>query len=152
MAKLRIGTRGSQLALAQAEEVRRRLAAAHDDLKPEDAVEIVVIKTSGDRIQDRALAEIGGKGLFTKEIEEALLEGAIDLAVHSMKDVPTWLPDGLEIATILPREDPRDAFFADAAKSIAELPQGAVVGTSKAVDGLPVVSNKDHPPGFACQG
>ena len=130
MTQLKIGTRGSQLALAQAEEVRRRLAAAHDDLKPEGAVEIVVIKTSGDRIQDRALAEIGGKGLFTKEIEEALLEGAIDLAVHSMKDVPTWLPDGLEITTILPREDPRDALFAGPVKSIAELPQGAVVGTS----------------------
>ncbi|MDH3473783.1 MAG: hydroxymethylbilane synthase [Rhodospirillales bacterium] len=129
-ALLRIGTRGSPLALAQAQEVRARLAAAHGELAGEGAVEIVVIKTSGDRIQDRALAEIGGKGLFTKEIEDALLEGAIDLAVHSMKDVPTWLPEGLEITTVLPREDPRDALFAREARSLAELPRGAVVGTS----------------------
>lgn len=127
---LRIGTRGSPLALAQAEEVRRRLAEAHADLAPEEAVEIRVIKTSGDRIQDRRLSEIGGKGLFTKEIEEDLLSGAIDLAVHSMKDVPTWLPDGLEMVAILPREDPRDALFANRGESLASLPEGAVVGTS----------------------
>src|SRR3546814_4592716 len=108
---LRLGTRGSPLALAQAEEVRRRLAAAHPELAAEQAVAIVVIKTTGDRIQDRALSEIGGKGLFTKEIEEALVAGEVDAAVHSMKDVPTWLPDGLTVDHLLPREDPRDAFF-----------------------------------------
>ena len=127
---LRVGTRGSKLALAQAAEVRARLAAAHGELAGAGAVEIIVIKTSGDKIQDRPLAEIGGKGLFTKEIEEALLDGAIDLAVHSMKDVPTWLPAGLEISAILPREDPRDALFAKRGRSLAELPQGAVLGTS----------------------
>ena len=125
---IRIGTRGSPLALAQAEEVRRRLSAAHG-LAPE-AIETIVIRTSGDRIQDRPLSEIGGKGLFTKEIEEALLAGGIDLAVHSMKDVPTVLPDGLEIASLLPREDVRDAFLSPHAASFAELPHGAVVGTS----------------------
>ena len=129
-AQLRIGTRGSPLALAQAEEVRRRLGNAHPELRADGAVEIRVIKTSGDRIQDRKLSEIGGKGLFTKEIEEDLLSGAIDLAVHSMKDVPTWLPDGLEIVAILPREDPRDALFANRGESLATLPEGAVVGTS----------------------
>ena len=127
---LRLGTRGSPLALAQAYEVKRRLAEAHSDLADEAAVEIVVIKTTGDKIQDRALSEIGGKGLFTKEIEEALLDSTIDAAVHSMKDVPTWLPDGLEISTILPREDPRDAFFSLKSTNLAELPQGAVVGSA----------------------
>ncbi|MEX1205160.1 MAG: hydroxymethylbilane synthase [Dongiaceae bacterium] len=124
---LRIGTRGSPLALAQANELARRLAAAHPDLP---APEIVVIKTTGDRVQDRTLAEVGGKGLFTKEIEEALIGGRIDLAVHSMKDLPTWLPDGLAIGCLLPREDPRDALFARRGDSIATLPQGAVAGTS----------------------
>ena len=128
--RLRLGTRGSPLALAQAHEVRRRLAEAHSELAAEGAVEIVVIKTSGDRIQDRTLAEIGGKGLFTKEIEEALVDGAIDVAVHSMKDVPTWLPEGLAITAVLPREDPRDAFFSDKGASLADLPAGAVVGTA----------------------
>ncbi len=129
-APFRLGTRGSPLALAQAREVRARLAAAHQALAAEDAIEIVVIKTTGDRIQDRALAEIGGKGLFTKEIEEALLAGDIDAAVHSMKDVPTWLPDGLVVEHVLPREDPRDAFFSPHGRSIADLPEGARVGTS----------------------
>lgn len=127
---LRIGTRGSPLALAQAHETRDRLIAAHPDLAAPGAIEIVVIKTSGDRIQDRPLAEIGGKGLFTKEIEEALLEGRIDLAVHSMKDVPTWQPDGLVIAALLPREDPRDALFSGGADHIDRLPSGALVGTA----------------------
>ena len=127
---MRIGTRGSPLALAQARETAARLRAAHDELAPEDALEIVVIKTTGDKVQDRTLAEVGGKGLFTKEIEEALLEGRIDAAVHSMKDVPTWLPQGLGITAVLPREDPRDAFFASAGKSLADLPEGAVVGTA----------------------
>jgi len=128
---LRIGTRGSPLALAQAHETRDRLAAAHADLRAPGAIEVVVIKTTGDSVQDRPLAAIGGKGLFTKEIEEALIDGAIDLAVHSMKDVPTWLPDGLAIVCLLPREDPRDALFTrDGAASLAALPEGAVLGTS----------------------
>jgi len=126
--KLRIGTRGSPLALWQAHNVRDRLAAAHG-LAP-DAVEIAVIKTSGDRIQDRPLSEVGGKGLFTKEIEEALLDGSIDLAVHSMKDVATVLPAPLAIVCVLPREDPRDAFVSLKARSLAELPPGSLVGTA----------------------
>jgi len=127
---LRLGTRGSPLALAQAEEVRRRLAGTDPALAAEGAIAVVVIKTTGDRIQDRALSEIGGKGLFTKEIEEALIAGEIDAAVHSMKDVPTWLPDGLTVEHLLPREDPRDAFFSPHGKRIADLPPGAVVGTA----------------------
>ncbi len=127
---IRIGTRGSPLALAQANEVARLLAAAHPALGAPGAVAIVAIRTTGDTVQDRTLAEIGGKGLFTKEIEEALLAGAIDLAVHSMKDMPTWLPDGLIIAALLPREDPRDAFFSNHGGGIGELPPGATVGTA----------------------
>lgn len=126
--KFKIGTRGSPLALAQAHEARDRLAARHG--LDGDAMEIVVIRTSGDRIQDRPLSELGGKGLFTKEIDEALLSGRIDLAVHSMKDVPTLRPDSLSIAAILPREDVRDAFVSLMAASLAELPAGARVGTS----------------------
>jgi hydroxymethylbilane synthase len=124
---LRIGTRGSPLALAQARLVARLLREAHDGL-PEP--EIVVIKTTGDRVLDRALSEVGGKGLFTKEIEEALLDARIDLAVHSMKDMPTVLPEGLEIVALLEREDPRDAFLSPVAGSIAELPAGALVGSA----------------------
>jgi hydroxymethylbilane synthase len=127
-AVLRIGTRGSPLALAQASETRARLMLAHG--LPEDAFAIEIISTSGDRIQDRPLAESGGKGLFTKEIEEALLDGRIDLAVHSSKDMPTALPEGLELSAFLPREDPRDAFIGRAAKSIEGLPHGATVGSS----------------------
>ena len=125
---LRIGTRGSPLALAQAEETRARLMAAH--ALPEAAFEIVVIRTTGDKVTDRPLGEIGGKGLFTKEIEEALLAGAIDIAVHSMKDMPTELPGGLTIACLLPREDVRDAFISLRHESLAALPAGTVVGTS----------------------
>jgi hydroxymethylbilane synthase len=125
---LRIGTRGSPLALAQAQEARGRLMAAHG--LPEAAFEIVVIATSGDRIQDRALADAGGKGLFTKEIEEALIGRRIDIAVHSSKDMPTVLPDGLELSAFLPREDARDAFIGKAARRIADLPPGAKVGSS----------------------
>jgi hydroxymethylbilane synthase len=126
---VRIGTRGSPLALAQAEMVKAALAQAHPALPP---AEIVVIKTTGDRIQDRALSEIGGKGLFTKEIEDALLDGGIDVAVHSMKDVPTHLPDGLTISCLLPREDPRDALILreGLGKSLHDLPAGAVVGSA----------------------
>ncbi len=127
---LRIGTRGSPLALAQAHETRDRLIAAHPHLAAPGAIEIVVFKTTGDRILDRTLAEAGGKGLFTKELEEALFDNRADLAVHSMKDVPTQLPDGLEIATLLPREDPRDAFFARSGGGLTDLPAGAVVGTA----------------------
>ncbi|WP_295559690.1 hydroxymethylbilane synthase [uncultured Hyphomicrobium sp.] len=125
---LRIGTRGSPLALAQAHEVRARLMAAHG--LAENAFEIRVYKTTGDAIQDRPLAEVGGKGLFTKEIEEALIAREIDLAVHSMKDMQTQLPDGLLIGSVLPREDVRDAFISLKYASLAELPHGAVVGTS----------------------
>ncbi|SNR50435.1 hydroxymethylbilane synthase [Paracoccus sediminis] len=125
---LKIGTRGSMLALAQARETRDRLAAAHG--LPSEAFEIVVIKTTGDRITDRPLKDIGGKGLFTREIEDALLAGQIDIAVHSMKDMPTIQPDGLVIDCFLPREDVRDAFVSPIAASIADLPAGAVVGSS----------------------
>jgi hydroxymethylbilane synthase len=129
-ASLRIGTRGSPLALAQADETRARLIAAHPHLAAPASIEICVIKTTGDKVQDRPLSEIGGKGLFTKEIEEALLAGEIDVAVHSMKDVPTFLPDGLVIDCLLPREDPRDVLIATAGNSIATLPRGAVVGSA----------------------
>lgn len=125
---LRIGTRGSPLALWQAQEVRRCLMAAHG--LPEAAFEIVVIKVTGDQVLDRALKEIGGKGLFTREIEEALAEGGIDIAVHSMKDMPTQQPDGLVLDCYLPRADVRDGFVSPVAEGIAGLPQGAVVGSS----------------------
>jgi hydroxymethylbilane synthase len=127
-ALFRIGTRGSRLALAQAREVRDRLIAAHG-FEPKSVV-ISTILTSGDRIRDRPLAEIGGKGLFIKEIEEALLSRKIDLAVHSMKDMPAALPDGLTIACLLKREDPRDAFLSYQTDSVATLRKGAVVGSS----------------------
>ena len=127
--RFRIGTRGSQLALFQANLVASLIAAALG--RPvEEATEIQVFKTMGDREQDRNLSELGGKGLFTKEIEDALLQGGIDLAVHSMKDMPTVLPDGLVIDCLLERADPRDAFLSSKAHSITSLPQGAIVGTS----------------------
>ncbi len=129
-ARLRIGTRGSPLALAQAHETRDRLAAAHRALAAPDAIEIVVIRTSGDKFQSTPLTDLGGKGLFTKEIEEALLSQSIDIAVHSLKDVPSLVPDGLDIACVLPREDPRDAFLSAVAPRLADLPRGAVVGTA----------------------
>lgn len=125
---LRIGTRGSPLALAQAHETRARLAQAFD--LPLDAFEIMVIKVTGDAVQDRPLKEIGGKGLFTREIEDALLDGSIDIAVHSMKDMPVDQPGGLLLDTYLPREDVRDAFISLTPGVLADLPQGAVVGTS----------------------
>ncbi len=137
-AVVKIGTRGSPLALAQAHETRDRLAAAHKHLAAEGAIEIIVMRTTGDRIQSGPLSEAGGKGLFTKEIEDALLDRSIDIAVHSMKDVPTELPEGLIIECILPREDPRDALLAPGrnpglnrgAASLADLPRGSVVGTA----------------------
>lgn len=129
---VRIGTRGSPLAVAQAHETRSRLAAAFE--LDEDAFEIVVIKTTGDdraMIQaDRPLKEIGNKGLFTKEIEEALLAGRIDLAVHSMKDMPVEQPHGLMLDCYLPREDVRDAFISSSCLNLNDLPSGAVIGTS----------------------
>jgi hydroxymethylbilane synthase len=124
----RIGTRGSPLALVQARMVRTRLATAAG--VKEEAIELTIIRTSGDLIQDRPLAEEGGKGLFTKEIEEALLDGRIDLAVHSAKDMPTVLPSGLMLAACLEREDPRDVFISHKAKSLADLPRDATLGTT----------------------
>jgi hydroxymethylbilane synthase len=128
--RLRIGTRGSRLARAQTDLVCRALAAAHPELAAPGALEVVVIRTTGDRVTDRPLAELGGKGLFCKEIEAVLLERKIDVAVHSIKDLPTWLPDGLAIGAVLEREDPRDVLIARPPASIADLPQGAVVGTA----------------------
>lgn len=129
-AQIRIGTRGSALAVAQAEQVKRRLLNAFPEQLDPARIRIVTITTTGDRIQDRALVEIGGKGLFTKELEEALFAGDIDLAVHSMKDMTDVLPEGLTIDCILEREDPRDAFISPVAATLDALPQGAVVGTA----------------------
>lgn len=124
----RIGTRGSPLALAQAYETRSRLMAAHG--LPEDRFEIVVLSTKGDRITDRSLALIGGKGLFTEEIEAQLSSGELDFAVHSSKDMPTKLPAGLHLSAYLPREDIRDAFIGRTAQRLLDLPQGATVGSA----------------------
>ncbi|MBO6917407.1 MAG: hydroxymethylbilane synthase [Rhizobiaceae bacterium] len=123
-----IGTRGSPLALYQAHEVRDRLMKAHD--LPMEAFEIVVLSTKGDRITNKALSEIGGKGLFTLELEEKLHDGSLDFAVHSSKDMATKLPDGLYISAFLPREDVRDAFIGGAAPTIEELPENALIGSS----------------------
>jgi hydroxymethylbilane synthase len=132
---VRIGARGSKLSLAQAGHMQRRIAAAlgADPERPEEVERVaplVVITTTGDRVQDRRLLEIGGKGMFTKEIEEALLDGRIDCAVHSLKDMPALLPDGLCIAAIPDREDPRDAFLSLKADRVENLPHGAVLGTA----------------------
>jgi len=118
------------MALYQAELVRDRLRAAHPELAAEGALELVPIRTTGDRVQTRLLAEIGGKGLFTKEIEEALLDRRIDLAVHSLKDMETILPPGLAIGCILPRDDPRDALVMRGGAGLADLPSGARIGTA----------------------
>ncbi|WP_127088094.1 hydroxymethylbilane synthase [Aquabacter cavernae] len=126
--RLAIGTRGSPLALWQAYAVRDALAAAFG--RAPDTISLEVIRTSGDQIQDRALSEAGGKGLFTKEIEEALLDGRIDLAVHSAKDVATVLPDGLHLAGYLPRADVRDALILAEGAGLSDLPSGARVGTA----------------------
>jgi hydroxymethylbilane synthase len=126
--KLRLGTRGSPLARAQAESVRAAIVSANG-VDPA-ALELVVIRTTGDAVRDRPLADLGGKGMFTKEIEEALLAGNIDLAVHSAKDVPTFLPQGLKLAAFPPREDARDAFVSRQANSLAALPARAVIGTA----------------------
>lgn len=127
---LRLGTRGSRLALTQTGLVRDALARAVPALAAPDAIEIVAIKTTGDAIQDRPLSEAGGKGLFVKEIEEAMFSGRIDAAVHSMKDMPTEQPAGLVISAFLPREDTRDVLIAGEVTRIADLPKGAIVGTS----------------------
>ena len=125
---LRIGTRGSPLALAQANEIRGRLAAIH--AISVDRIKLDVIRTTGDAIRDRPLAQAGGKGLFTKEIDDALLAGLIDLGVHSAKDLPTTLPPGLAIAAVPPREDARDVFISLTAKALRDLRSGAIVGTA----------------------
>jgi hydroxymethylbilane synthase len=124
--ELKIGTRGSQLALFQANWVKDQLSHAHPDLK----VTLIKIKTTGDKIQDAPLAKIGGKGLFVKEIEEALLQKRIDLAVHSIKDVPTEFPGGLHLSVITKREDPRDVFISREGRTLKDLPRGAKIGTS----------------------
>ena len=126
--KLKIGTRGSPLALAQALEVKREITNHHK--LHDKSIEIITISTKGDRILDRPLTEIGGKGLFTEEIEEKLYNHEIDIAVHSMKDMPTEFPNGLGINTFLKREDFRDSFVSLKYNSINELPKGAVVGSS----------------------
>lgn len=125
---LKIGTRASPLAVAQAEETRARLISAHN--LEENAVQIVKIVTTGDKRLEKKLGDLGGKGLFTKEVEDALLDGSVDLAVHSMKDMPTVLPEGLEISALLPREDVRDAFISEKYQSLDQMPNGAVVGTA----------------------
>jgi len=130
MPPLRIATRGSPMALRQTALVRDRLVSLDPELATDGALEIVPVRTSGDRVQDRLLAEIGGKGLFTKEIEEALFAGRADLAVHSLKDMETWLPAGLAIGCVLPRDDPRDALLARPVKRLADLPPGARIGTA----------------------
>ncbi|MDP6953820.1 MAG: hydroxymethylbilane synthase, partial [Alphaproteobacteria bacterium] len=135
---LRIGTRGSPLALAQSEQVRDRLGA----VDPTPALEIEVIRTTGDAILDKPLAEIGGKGLFTKEIDTALLDGRIDLAVHSMKDVPTEVAPGTVIACVLAREDPRDAWISRHDGGLEGLPAGAVVGTASLRRGAQVLHRR----------
>lgn len=127
---VKIGTRGSPLALAQAYLTRDLLKQNFPELTEEGALEIIIIKTTGDKVLGQPLADIGGKGLFTKEIDEALLDGRIDIAVHSMKDVPTYLPEGTILPCNLPREDVRDVFISPTAKSLADLPEGAVVGSA----------------------
>ncbi|CAN1325476.1 Porphobilinogen deaminase, chloroplastic [Linum perenne] len=127
---VRIGTRGSPLALAQAHETRNKLMTAHSELAEEGAIQIVIIKTTGDKILSQPLADIGGKGLFTKEIDEALINGDIDIAVHSMKDVPTYLPEQTILPCNMEREDVRDAFISLSASSLAELPDGSIIGTA----------------------
>eukprot|EP00586_Coscinodiscus_wailesii_P007057 CAMPEP_0172491128 /NCGR_PEP_ID=MMETSP1066-20121228/21829_1 /TAXON_ID=671091 /ORGANISM="Coscinodiscus wailesii, Strain CCMP2513" /LENGTH=368 /DNA_ID=CAMNT_0013260003 /DNA_START=95 /DNA_END=1201 /DNA_ORIENTATION=+ len=129
---LRIGTRGSPLALAQAYETRKRLIASFPELETEGAIEICVMKTQGDMILDKSLMELGGKGLFTKELDTALLNNEVDICVHSMKDVPTWLPEGTILPCNLPREDTNDAFIHKdgSVKTIADLPDNSVIGTA----------------------
>lgn len=125
-----IGTRGSPLALAQAYETQRRLIEQFPELSDDGAIDIRIIQTTGDMVLDKALAEIGGKGLFTKEIDNAQLNGEVDIAVHSMKDVPTWLPEGIDLPCMLPREDTRDVFISNKASRLEDLPDGSVIGSA----------------------
>ena len=141
-ARLTIGTRGSPLALAQTHETRDRLAGAWPALAEPGAIAVQVIQTTGDLVQNRPLAEIGGKGLFTRELDESMLDGRIDLAVHSMKDVPTLLPDGIVLGGVLPREDVRDAFLSFKATGIDSLPVGAVVGTASLRRGAQILHRR----------
>lgn len=127
---LRVGTRGSPLARAQTSQVLQRLRLARPSLAEPDALTVIVIRTTGDLIRDRPLADVGGKGLFSKEIDEAMLAGQIDLAVHSVKDLPTVLPRGLTLAAVLPRSDPRDAFLSRDGRALADLRSGAEIGTA----------------------
>lgn len=138
----RIGTRGSPMALAQTGLVRDRIAEAHPDLAVPGALEIVVVTTVADKVLDRPLSEIGGKGLFTKELEQALIERRIDMAVHSMKDVETWLPNGLVIPCVVARDDPRDAFLSPRAASLADLAAGSRVGTSSLRRGAQILMRR----------
>lgn len=140
--RLTLGTRGSPLALAQTHETRDRLAAAWPELAEEGAIAIQVIQTTGDLVQNRALSEIGGKGLFTKELDESMLDGRIDLAVHSMKDVPTVLPDGIVLPCVLPREDVRDAFLSLKYTGLDDLPEGAVIGSSSLRRGAQILHKR----------
>ncbi|KAI8469226.1 MAG: porphobilinogen deaminase [Monoraphidium minutum] len=141
---VKIGTRGSPLALAQAYMTRDLLKANFTELAEEGALEIVIIKTTGDKILNQPLADIGGKGLFTKEIDDALLDGRIDIAVHSMKDVPTYLPEGTVLPCNLPREDVRDVFISPVAKDLSELPHGAVVGSASLRRQAQILSKYPH--------
>lgn len=125
-----IGTRGSPLALAQAYETQRRLIEQFPELSADGAIDIRIIQTTGDMVLDKALSEIGGKGLFTKEIDNAQLNGEVDIAVHSMKDVPTWLPEGIDLPCMLPREDTRDVFISNKASRLEDLPDGSVIGSA----------------------
>lgn len=138
--KIIIGTRGSPLALAQTHTVRDLLVKAHPELAEPGAIAVEIIKTTGDAILDRPLSEIGGKGLFTREIDDAMLADKIDIAVHSMKDVPTFLPDRIVLPCMLPREDVRDAFLGRDVKTLAELPQGSVVGTASLRRGAQILA------------
>jgi hydroxymethylbilane synthase len=140
---VRIGTRGSAMALHQASLVRQRLVAAHPGLAAPGMLELIVIRTTGDRVQNRLLAEIGGKGLFTKEIEQALIDRRIDLAVHSLKDMETVLPPGLDIACVLPRDDPRDVLVSQDGAVLAALPPGARIGTASLRRKAPIRGNVD---------
>ena len=128
--KLRIGTRGSPIALTQTRMVIDALKHNYPQFREKSAIELVVIKTTGDRVQSNLLSEIGGKGLFTKEIDEAMLNNQIDVGIHSMKDMPTLLPDGIALHAILPREDVRDAFISQKATSLENLTPGSSIGTA----------------------
>lgn len=139
-AALRLGTRGSPLALAQSRWVESRLKARY----PELATELVIIKTTGDKLKDVPLAQVGGKGLFIKEIEEALLAGAVDLAVHSLKDMPADLPPGCVLAAVPPREDPRDAFISERYASLSEIPPGGRVGTGSLRRKVQILNRHPH--------